>query len=135
MENNTTTNLYNQQIYTISDVLSKNECQSIIDKANAKGWNDSSPSGGGHGRTGREDPRTNSFCVFNDEDLAFKLWNKVKNTLPEDLSFLGSNIYFNSQEKGKEWKPSFIYEKMRIYKYQPGEVFPEHIDYKVKRNK
>ena len=36
MENNTTTNLYNQQIYTISDVLSKNECQNIIDKATKK---------------------------------------------------------------------------------------------------
>ena len=98
MDSNTN-NLYNQQIYTIDDVLSKEECQEIINRANIKGWNESSPSGGGHGRTGREDPRTNSFCVFNDEILAFKIWNKIKATLPENLYFLGDNIYFNSQEK------------------------------------
>ena len=126
--------LYNHQIYTVNDVLSSSECAKIIEKSNNKGWNESSPSGGGHGRTGREDARTNSFCVFHDEDLASKIWSKVKETLPADLNFLGENVYFNSITKGTEWSPSFIYDKIRIYKYEPGEVFPEHIDYKVKRN-
>ena len=34
--------------------------------------NTSSISGGGHGRTGREDPRTSQFCVINDKDYANK---------------------------------------------------------------
>ena len=126
--------LHQKQIYTIDNILNNQECKKIIDKANKKGWNDSSPSGGGHGRTGREDPRTNSFAVYHDKDLADKIWDKVKETLPDDLSFLGENVYFNSISKGKEWTPKFIYDKIRIYKYETGQVFPEHIDYKVKRN-
>lgn len=126
--------IHNQQIYTVDYVLTKEECNNIIEQANQKGWNESSPSGGGHGRTGREEPRTNSFCVLHDNKLSSKIWNKIKETLPDDLSFLGDNVYFNSTDKGKEWFPSFIYEKIRIYKYNPGDAFPEHLDYKVKRN-
>ena len=65
--------LHQKQIYTIDNILNNQECKKIIDKANKKGWNDSSPSGGGHGRTGREDPRTNSFAVYHDKDLADKI--------------------------------------------------------------
>ena len=126
--------LYDINIFSISNVLSNEECKEIIKKCNSKGWNKSSPSGGGHGRTGTEDPRTNSFCVFFDENLATNLWNKISPNLERDLSYLGQNIYFNSINKGREWSPSFIFDKMRVYKYNPNEAFPEHIDYKVKRN-
>tara|TARA_E500000178_G_scaffold347661_1_gene401316 strand:- start:387 stop:1160 length:774 start_codon:yes stop_codon:yes gene_type:complete len=127
-------NLHDNTIFSISNLLTIEECNKIIQKCNDKGWNKSSPSGGGHGRTGTEDPRTNSFCVFFDDNLADKLWMKIKPNLKEDLSYLGENVYFHSIDKGKEWKPSFVFNKMRVYKYNPGEAFPEHIDYKVKRN-
>ena len=134
MEEANINELFNKQIYTVDNVLSKEQCKKIIEKANEKGWNESSPSGGGHGRTGREDPRTNSFCVFHDSNIASNIWAQIKETLPNDLTFLGDNVYFNSVSKGSEWNPAFIYDKIRIYRYQPGEAFPEHIDYKVKRN-
>ena len=121
----------NDGVFTIDGVLTPKETEQVKNRAIAKGWNDSSPSGGGHGRTGKEDPRTNSFSVYHDPKLAEELGKKVLGHLPEDLSFLGENVYFN-QDKGKEWRPAFIYDKMRIYKYEPGEEFPEHIDYKVK---
>ena len=54
--------------------------------------------------------------------------------LDDTLENFGKNIYFNSITKGKEWKPKFVYDKIRVYKYNPKDVFPEHIDYKVKRN-
>jgi len=123
-----------KRIFTIENVLTSEACSKIISECEEKGWNKSSPSGGGHGRTGREDPRTNSFCVLFDDELAGKIWRKIKDFLEPDLSFLGENVYFHSATKGKEWKPSFIYHKMRIYKYNVGEAFPEHIDYKVERN-
>ena len=128
-------NLCENRIITIDNILSREECQKIISACEEKGWNKSAPSGGGHGRTGREDPRTNSFCVLFDEKIANSIWEKVKNHLEPDLAFLGENVYFNSITKGAEWKPSFVYEKLRIYKYNPGDAFPEHIDYKVKRNR
>ena len=58
------TQLYNDQIFTLDNALSVDKCKSIIEKANSKGWNKSSPSGGGHGRTGKEDPRTNKFVYM-----------------------------------------------------------------------
>jgi hypothetical protein len=120
-------------IFTIDHVLDQKTCKSIIDHCNQKGWNKSSPSGGGHGRTGKEDARTNEFCVFHDEQLAEKLWDEVNGHLDDNLAYLGDNVYFN-QKKGCEWTPEFIYDKMRIYKYEPGDEFPEHIDYKMKRD-
>jgi prolyl 4-hydroxylase len=126
-------NLYKEQIFSLDNILSKNECNEIINKANEKGWNDSSPSGGGHGRTGNEDARDNKFCVYYDIELASKLMKKIQVHLQENLEYLGQNVYFNSITKGSEWKPSFIYDKIRIYKYHEQTCFPEHIDYKVKR--
>ena len=125
---------YEGRIMTIHDVLTRDMCRRIIVACEEKGWNESSVSGGGHGRTGKEDPRTNRFCVMFDDGLAEVLFENVKEYLEPDLSFLGENVYFNSVTKGSEWKPSFVYNKMRIYKYDSGEAFPEHIDYKVKRN-
>ena len=80
------TPLYNDEIYTVDGVLSQSQCTQIIKKAQSKGWNNSSPSGGGHGRTGKEDPRTNKFCVFYDDGLSQELW-KIIQTTPPDLSF------------------------------------------------
>jgi hypothetical protein len=127
------TQLHNDQIFTLDGVIKSIECGAIIAKADTKGWNTSSPSGGGHGRTGREDPRTNKFCVFYDSKLSNRLWDEVKNSLPPDLTFIKQNVYFNSVSKGAEWTPAFVYDKIRIYKYDVGDSFPEHIDYKVKR--
>ena len=133
-QNNEILTTHDKGIISVNNFLSQQQCSVIINSANKKGWNNSSPSGGGHGRTGNEDARTNSFCVLFDEKLAEDIWNGIKKILPDDLEFLGQNAYFNSVTQGKEWKPAFIYDKMRIYKYDPNEVFPEHIDYKVKRN-
>lgn len=127
------TQLHCDQIFTLDNAISTNKCKSIIDMASSKGWNNSSPSGGGHGRTGKEDARTNKFCVFHDEELSECLFDTVKSSLPSDLTFLGQNVYFNSVTKGSEWTPKFVYDKFRVYKYEVGDCFPEHIDYKVKR--
>lgn len=124
----------NKHIITINEVLTSDKCNELISKANSKGWNKSSPSGGGHGRTGKEDPRTNKFCILFNEELCNNLWIKIRPQLSDNLEYLGNNVYFNSITKGKEWSPLFIYDKIRIYKYDEGDSFPEHIDYKVKRS-
>ena len=127
------TQLHNEQIFTLDGAISTTECKAIIDRANTKGWNTSSPSGGGHGRTGKEDPRTNKFCVFHDTEISERLYDTVRSSLPPDLTFIGQNVYFHSVTKGAEWTPKFAYDKLRVYKYEVGDSFPEHIDYKVKR--
>jgi len=126
--------LHGDSIFTLQNILTPEECLEVIKDATSHGWSESSPSGGGHGRTGREDPRTSQFSVIFKPDLAEKLWKKVLPHLPADLEYLGENVYFNQTTKGTEWKPHCVYDKMRIYKYQPGQNFPEHFDYKVKRS-
>ena len=106
--------LSGNRIFTLDNILSNEICKSIIDMCNKKGWNDSSPSGGGHGRTGNEDARDNKFCVVYDDKLAKELMDQLNTYLPGNLEFLGENPYFHSITKGAEWKPSFIYNKFRI---------------------
>lgn len=125
--------LCGEKIFTVDEFLTTTECQELIDAAEAKGFNDSSPSGGGHGRTGREDARTSQFCVTDDEKLAEKLWQKIKDSLPPDVSHVSTTAYINSVKIAKEWKPIAVNPHIRIYKYEVGQVFPEHIDYKMHR--
>jgi prolyl 4-hydroxylase len=125
--------LYQNKLFTLDTLLTPLECKQIIDTANLKGWNESSPSGGGHGRTGNEDARDNQFTVFYDAHLSQKLMDKVRTHLPDNLAFLAPNVYFNSQTQGTEWSPAFVYDKFRVYKYNVGTAFPEHLDYKVTR--
>ena len=44
-----------EKIFTIFNGISEKECQSLITRAETSKFNKSLPSGGGHGRTGRED--------------------------------------------------------------------------------
>jgi len=69
--------LYNDMIFTLDKVLNNNKCNNIIKRANLKGWNESSTSGGGHGRTEIEDPRTNKFCVF-PEHIDYRVKRNIK---------------------------------------------------------
>lgn len=126
--------LHGDKLITIENVLSSTECQMIIEQATKKGWSESPPTGGGHGHNDKELPRTSSFCVLYDDKLAEKLALKLRQYIPDDLTYLDDgNVYLNSITKGSEWKPNYIYNKMRIYKYIPGQSFPEHHDYKVRR--
>ena len=133
-ENTVVTDEFKNILVTIDTLMTSGECGQLIKQANTKGWNESAPSGGGNGRTGREDPRTNSFCVFYDQQLADTLWNRVKHFLPKDLSHIPYNPYLDIETKGTEWKPVGVVDKLRIYKYDAGQEFPEHVDYKSGRN-
>jgi len=128
------TQLCKDNIFTVDHFLTPTECKLLIGKGEKRGWQKSSVSGGGHGRTGNEDPVTNSFSVLQETEFADVLWDRIQKFLPENLAYMGKNIYFNSVTQGAEWKPHSIFNKLRLYKYNSGEVFPEHIDYKVKKD-
>lgn len=120
-------------LFTLSNLLTENEIQNILAKAQSRGWKESPVSGGGHGRTGNEEPRTSKFCVLYDENISTKLYERVTSYIPDDLSFMQDNVYFNSASKGSEWTKSHVFSKLRLYKYNEGDAFPEHLDYKVQR--
>ena len=124
---------------TLDPLLSAAECDKLCACADEVGFQKSSVSGGGHGRTGREDARTNSHALLIDPALAVTLWARVRPHLLPDQSHVKEiyglrNPYFHSQTLGTEWVPVAVCERLRVYRYQPGEEFPEHIDYKMGRN-
>jgi hypothetical protein len=127
------TYLCDQKIFTIDDFLSEEDSVILVKRAETKGFNNSSPSGGGHGRTGREDPRTSQFCVIDDLNYANNLWNKIYGYLPPDVSHVSTTGYISNDQIATEWKPVGINPHLRIYKYDVGQVFPEHVDYKMCR--
>jgi len=130
-ENERKEKLDGDNIVIIRQFLSNEECFQLIKRAEADGFKPSPYSGGGHGRTGREDARTNKFTVISDQNFANELWKRVKSFVPKDLSWLESN-YFSSKG-GIEWNPCGVVERLRFYKYEQGDSYPEHMDGTYKR--
>lgn len=127
--------LLGDKLFTIKGALKTDECNLLVEKANAKGWKKSPPTGGGHGKNSKEIPRTSSLCVLYDTELAKRLWDIIRPYLPPDLTYLNhkDNPYLHREHQGAEWSPVFVYDKMRLYQYFPGDAFPEHHDYKIRR--
>lgn len=125
--------LCGKKIFTLDNIVSRADCEGLVMRAENAGFNKSSLSGGGHGRTGREDARTSQFRVINDAGIASNLWMKIKSSLPPDVSHLSTSGYVSNADVAKEWNPVMVNDRIRVYKYEVGEVFPEHIDYKMCR--
>lgn len=126
-------------MFTLEPLLRSAECDTLCARADEQGFQKSSVSGGGHGRTGREDARTNSHALIIDPALAATLWARVSPHLQPDLAHVKEiyglrNPYFHSKTLGAEWTPVDVCERLRVYRYSCGEEFPEHIDYKMGRN-
>jgi len=125
--------LLDNKIFTIDHFLTNDQCKFWIDRGEEKRFNPSPISGGGHGRTGREDPRTSQFVVFVDQEKADDMWSEVIKFLPANLTHLTKTADITSDENAKLWSPVGINPRMRLYKYEKGQAFPEHIDYKMFR--
>ncbi|CAF0772155.1 unnamed protein product [Rotaria sordida] len=117
-----------ERISIIPNILSADECQQLIARAEESGFKLSPPSGGGHGRTHREDPRTNEYTVINDQSLADKLFKRVSPLLPPTLEWMADNAYFTKGIGGREWSIVGCVDRLRFYKYKKDEEYPEHMD-------
>lgn len=118
-----------KRLVTLDNILNDDDISKLLEKANSKGWKDSAPSGGGHGRTGNELPRTSKFCVLdNESELAQKIFDTIKDYLPKTADGISKDI------SGSGWNLSFIMDRLKLYKYNVGNSFPEHFDYKMKRS-
>jgi hypothetical protein len=117
----------NEEIFRVDSFFNAKECRTLIDNAEQDGFKASPLSGGGHGRTGREDARTNKYTVIPDQKLVDTWWKKLRPFIPNDLTFIPTSPYFGDKG-GAEWKPVGLVERLRFYKYEPGTEYPEHMD-------
>jgi prolyl 4-hydroxylase len=132
-----------ERISVIEGFLSATECDTLIERAEQYGFKPSplsgeSPdhvcllhsfhAGGGHGRTHREDARNNHYTVITDSSLADQLFKRVAPHLPQTLDWMSDNAYLSKGNGGREWSIAGCVDRLRFYKYERDEEYPEHMD-------
>ncbi|HEY0685311.1 MAG TPA: 2OG-Fe(II) oxygenase [Steroidobacter sp.] len=99
-------------IFTISGVLTADECRQMIALADRRGWELATINAFGIARVDK-DTRNNDRAIVDDVDLASRLWSRVQAFIPlmqNDRPAVGLN------------------ERLRFYRYTPGQRFDWHFD-------
>lgn len=99
-------------VVEIPEFLSAQECAQVIELAHSHGFHEATI----NDRTGgqmRKDVRNNERVIFDDVNLAARLWSKVASE--------AQSLRFGSRAIG-------LNERFRIYRYQPGHFFDWHKD-------
>ena len=103
---------HTEKIWTIQNFLSKEECGDLILLSENIGYNEAEVSLS-TGAKMMKGLRNNSRVIYNDKELALKLWEKLEAFCPneiEDSFSIGLN------------------EQFRFYKYELNQRFKRHID-------
>lgn len=103
------------QVWSLPQFLTPNACQNLILFSEQKGFKEADV-GFPSGARMMKNMRNNDRAVFNDPVLVNKLWDSLKPHIP-DLN-IGA-------------KPVKLYEKIRVYRYGPGQRFKRHIDGRI----
>lgn len=106
------------EIYTINNFLSEKECDALIEKSEAIGFEEAKVNMDG-GQKMMKMIRDNERVMYTDLIFAFQLWKKLK---PYIRPIIG-----NSYAIG-------LNEMLRFYKYSPGQRFKMHRDGSYIRN-
>lgn len=107
-----------EKIFTISDVLSAEECQQFIMKSEDRGY-DEAPITTAGGFVMRKDVRNNTRAMFDDNPVVQMLWSRVKAFIPEVI---------------EGWQAVGLNERLRYYKYDIDQYFAWHYDGCFSRN-
>ncbi|SFD15397.1 2OG-Fe(II) oxygenase superfamily protein [Chitinophaga sp. CF118] len=105
--------VYTQDIFTISNFLSREECDALIQKSEAIGYEEATVTAAGGVQRMLKEVRNNERVLYKDESYAAIIWNRLKDFVPEgksDATACGLNELF------------------RFYKYSPGQRFKMHKD-------
>ncbi len=103
----------NPLVVTVEDVLSPRECQQLIARIEAAGPTDA-PITTSAGFVMRPDIRNNTRVMFDDVALAATLFERVRAHVPERLE--------------GDWQVCGANERLRCYRYEPGQYFAPHFD-------
>lgn len=109
---------HTNKIWTINNFLSKEECNDLISLSESIGFMEAEVSLES-GAKMMKGIRNNYRIIHTDTELAFKLWNKLKENCPAEID--------DSYAIG-------LNEKFRFYKYEFDQRFKRHIDGRFKRN-
>ncbi|MBW8685218.1 2OG-Fe(II) oxygenase [Chitinophaga rhizophila] len=111
--------VYTQDILTISNFLSPDECAGLISKSEAIGYEEATVDVGGGQQRLLKSVRNNERVLFKDEMYAALIWERLKTFAPEG--------------KSGEYACG-LNELFRFYKYSAGQRFKMHKDGSFKRD-
>ncbi|MBV8251785.1 MAG: 2OG-Fe(II) oxygenase [Chitinophaga sp.] len=110
---------YSPEIFTISNFFTKEECQHLIDRSEALGYEEAKVDVGGGKQQMIKGIRNNERVMFTDDTYVEWLWERVAPFAPE----------------GKQNRVACgLNELLRFYRYTPGQRFKMHMDGSYIRN-
>ncbi len=107
---------HTDQIWTIPDFLSKQECDNLILFSEMRGYDEATVSLKS-GAKMMKGVRNNYRLIFNDQSLADKYWERLHPLVPSMID---------------GWRSKGLNERFRFYRYEPQQRFKRHIDGRVK---
>lgn len=107
-----------KEIFTISNVLSGEECKDFIKQSEREGYEIATVETE-KGKKFIADVRNNQRVLYKNDELAAKLWERVSSLVPQKIG--------NSVAVG-------LNELFRFYKYGHGQKFKKHVDESFIRN-
>ena len=105
-------NYISDEIFTVDDFLSNEECNQFIDRAESLGF-DEAPITTSLGPVMRKDIRNNSRVMLDDLRLAESISKRIVDFVPS---------------KVRAWKYCGVNERFRFYRYEVGQQFDWHYD-------
>lgn len=102
-----------KDIYTIRDLLSKNECKKLISTSKKLGFQEAGLAVGQDIYRIKEKTRNNKRVIFEDKTLAKNIWKR--------MGHLSDSKFNNHKHWGLNWR-------FRIYEYPEGGIFAPHVD-------
>ena len=111
-------NWISDEIFTVSEFFSADECAAHIDLAENLGFSDA-PIYGTFGPQIRKDVRNNQRVMIDDVDRADQLWRRAEVYVPKLIG---------------DWQSSGVNERLRFYRYDLGQQFEWHHDAAFERS-
>jgi len=105
--------------YLVPGLLTREECAGWRAEGERRGLEEGAPITTGRGFEKRPDIRNNARAMWDDPDAAASLWAKLSPHLPET---------FHTIRLPDEWRSVGLNERLRLYRYRPGQAFRWHAD-------
>lgn len=109
----------NKLAFLLHNVFTKEECKHYIKKTEKMGYTAALVNVGAGRQQLRTDIRNSSRCIWDSEDEAEIMWERIKPYIPEE--------WLNS------WKAVGLNERLRFLRYDKGEYFAPHFDGQYRR--
>jgi prolyl 4-hydroxylase len=134
--NITVTPYEGRNVFVLDNVLTKDECNQLIEQSINTGYSQVAPTGGKQRSwcdVEATEVRKNEKVSYTDAVTANLIWKRIQQHLPKNLEFRAQELglvgdYLDSKLQGKEWSTSGVCDHLRFVKYHRRDQFLKHMD-------